>query len=141
MTTKIIILIIFIPFLIYSQDTTETDLYTRFFKETDKINNWVDFRNYYNNNKIMDDGVVAEIFSEISEKLFTNQFKFFFQSNIINDRKFQSFVINHVDETWGEENLISFKSNLDNKCPNKYKRKCRFISARLDSILSIQNTN
>jgi hypothetical protein len=146
---RIIILIFLFLSTICAQDINEVDkdhidhmdqIYKSFFKSTENISEWIDFKNYYynhyiNSNQIQDDGIFGEVFSEITVKLFTNKYNLYFSYNIYKDPIFNSFILEHINTLWLNDNLLKLKNNVQNNCPKDNLKICKIIKTKLDSLL------
>jgi hypothetical protein len=88
-----------------------------------------------------DDGAIAEGFSEAIAQLLAKDWKKHVDALIrlaTNDKKFERFVLRHVDETLSDDELRTIAENARLYCPNGEKPFCRLILTRAQNSLTAQ---
>ena len=102
-------------------------------KETDNLKSWELVYEFYETYSRCDDGGVAEGVSDKIAKLLANHWSSVaeFVSIANNDKKFEKFVLRHVDATidW-EHDGPKIHENAQLHCPVNLKQMCRELMAR-----------
>lgn len=101
-----------------------------------KVTNWNQLHKLYKRYHQCDDGAIAEGFSEsISIILSQSWGQLGSLQLIINkDTSFETFILNHLDETLPEERLQMIEKLARNSCPGSARKLCDNILKRLKQI-------
>ena len=76
-----------------------------------------------------DDGAIGEGYSETVGRLFANDWEHFenLRSLTMRDKRFERFVIWHIDETVPSDYLDKIIDNVNQRCPSDSKKLCKLI--------------
>jgi hypothetical protein len=98
---------------------------------TDYLNNWHNLYLAYSQFGHCDDGAVGEGFSAAISRLLVDQWPKLneLSAYAMNDRKFENFVIRHIDETVTTEDLLKINENAKSECPSSAVNLCNKIAA------------
>ena len=101
----------------------------RAFDAVDKLGNWESVRRFYKTYVACDDGGIAEGVSDAITKLLSDKWADFWRLTPMPDRRFQEFVLKHIDATVPVETLQSISQNARRRCPKEGVALCKKIDA------------
>lgn len=101
-----------------------------------KVTNWNQLHKLYKRYHQCDDGAIAEGFSESVSIILSQSWEQLgsLQRIIQKDASFETFILNHLDESLPEERLQSIENLARNSCPGSARKLCDNIIKRLKQI-------
>lgn len=101
-----------------------------------KVTNWNQLHKLYKRYHQCDDGAIAEGFSESVSIILSQSWGQLGSLQLIikKDASFETFVLNHLDETLPEERLQSIENLARNSCPGSARKLCDNILIKLKQI-------
>ena len=101
-----------------------------------KVTNWKELHKLYKRYHQCDDGAIAEGFSESVSIILSQSWGQLGSLQLIiqKDASFETFILNHLDETLPEERLQSIGNLARNSCPVSAIKLCDNILKRLKQI-------
>ncbi len=96
-----------------------------------QLKSWNEVYGSYKKYSHCDDGAIAEGYSESMSQMFANHWDQFgdFEKLIKTDKKFENFVIKHIDQTIAKENAVKIAENARKHCAKKSKQLCKKIES------------
>ena len=104
------------------------------------VKNWSQAYRYYKRYGHCDDGAIAEGYTESVCVMLAEDWK---QVRVLNnlclrDKKFQSFVLRHVNAVTSDENLKAITTNAGQHCPHGLSKLCKMIENQANRSLKDQ---
>ena len=101
-----------------------------------KATSWNQLHKLYRRYHQCDDGAIGEGFSESVSIILSQSWGQLRSLQLIiqKDASFETFVLNHLDETLPEERLLSIENLARKSCPDSAKKLCDNIIKRLKQI-------
>jgi len=98
--------------------------------EIDSLKDWDSIYRAYQKFSQCDDGSIAEGYSDAVGRLLGDDWKHFDRLIALAkaDKRFQSFVLRHVDETVPADTSAKISRNARTRCPSGAKSLCRLIA-------------
>ena len=95
----------------------------------DALKNWHQVYRSYKRYSQCDDGAIAEGYSDVVAKLLANDWKHFDQLIALSnsDKQFRKFVLNHINTTADDRDLLKLSRNAQSNCPVRGQELCRLI--------------
>lgn len=96
-----------------------------------QLKDWHEVYEAFKNYSHCDDGAIAEGYSESVSQLLANNWDqlAFLEAAIKKDKKFEGFVLKHIDQTIAKENNEKIIENASKKCSKKSKDICKKITS------------
>jgi len=103
----------------------------RAFDAVDRLKSWGAVRKFYKEYLPCDDGGIAEGVSDSVTQLLAGKWEEFWrlQAATAGDKRFQGFVLNHIDATVSIESLQAISRNARRRCPKRHPEVCKKIDA------------
>jgi hypothetical protein len=102
-------------------------------QEASSLRGWAEVYKSYKNFAQCDDGGIAEGYSDSVARLLSEKWTSADELNrlALRDRRFERFVLRHVDELMSPTQAKRIRNNAEARCPSDAKRLCEKIAARI----------
>jgi hypothetical protein len=102
-------------------------------EEASSLGSWSDVYKSYEKYRQCDDGAIAEGYSDSIAHLLSGDWGSMPELNRLtsNDKRFESFILNHIDELMSPIQQRRINENATTRCPAKAKELCSAIMTRI----------